>query len=340
MRKKLEARWKIKFQEVDQPDTYLLSANIKRHSSTHTSVGLKTYIEKNVKDHLPMALSDYPKAWARNPCDKNLMKDYEEALKREDENLLNGEEAERYGTLVGVLQFACSFRPDVSFPVGVGGRCRTFPTAAMMKHMERVLVYLGHTSDLSIHYSARHPDAYKLTGRSDSSWEVRRSTTGFVIRLAGGAIEHGSRRQHCIAMSSTEAEMMGLAELALELLYVRDVLTHLGHHFEPDDTELATKDPEAHRLIHAAGDIVHGPTEVGVDNKGAYDLCHRCSNGKNSRHVERKVYKMRELRTDGVVKLILVPTEDMTADLLTKPLSDAVFKKHRDEIMNLAVAPG
>ena len=141
-------------------------------------------------------------------------------------------------------------------------------------------------------------------------------------------------------MSSTEAEMMGLAELALELLYVRDVLTHLGHHFEPDDTELATKDPEAHRLIHAAGDIVHGPTEVGVDNKGAYDLCHRCSNGKNSRHVERKVYKMRELRTDGVVKLILVPTEDMTADLLTKPLSDAVFKKHRDEIMNLAVAPG
>ena len=80
-----------------------------------------------------MALSDYPKAWARNPCDKNLMKDYEEALKREDENLLNGEEAERYGTLVGVLQFACSFRPDVSFPVGVGGRCRTFPTAAMMK---------------------------------------------------------------------------------------------------------------------------------------------------------------------------------------------------------------
>ena len=66
----------------------------------------------------------------------------------------------------------------------------------------------------------------------------------------------------------------------------------------------------------------------------------RCSNGKNSRHVERKVYKMRELRTDGVVKLILVPTEDMTADLLTKPLGDAVFKKHRDEIMNLAVAPG
>ena len=27
--------------------------------------------------------------------------------------------------------------------------------------------------------------------------------------------------------------------------------------------------------------------------------------------------------------------EDMTADLLTKPLSDAVFKKHRDEIMNV-----
>ena len=87
--------------------------------------------------------------------------------------------------------------------------------------------------------------------------------------------------------------------------------------------------------MHEARDIVHGPIEVGVDNKGAFDLCHRCTNGKKSRHVERKVYKMRELRTEGVAKLVLVPTELMTADMMTKPLSDAVFKKHRDEIMNV-----
>ena len=90
----------------------------------------------------------------------------------------------------------------------------------------------------------------------------------------------------------------------------------------------------AHRLIHSIGDIVHGPIDAGVDNSGAFDLCHRTTMGKNSRHVERKVFKMRELRATGVVKLSLVPTEDMTADILTKPLPDAAFEKHRDVAMN------
>jgi hypothetical protein len=84
----------------------------------------------------------------------------------------------------------------------------------------------------------------------------------------------------------------------------------------------------------AGGDFEHGPVEVGVDNKGAYDLCHRSTAGKNSRHVDRKVYKMRELQHSGVVKTVLVPTKDMRADMLTKSLDDETFARHRDTIMN------
>ena len=43
----------------------------------------------------------------------------------------------------------------------------------------------------------------------------------------------------------------------------------------------------------------------------AHDLCHRTTAGSNSRHVDRKVYKMRELQHGGVVKTVLVPTKDM-----------------------------
>ena len=85
---------------------------------------------------------------------------------------------------------------------------------------------------MSIHFTSSHPDSKRFSGRSDSSWEVRRSTTGYVIKLANACVSHGSRRQHAIAMSSTEAEMMGLADLALELLYIRSVLEHMGHVFE------------------------------------------------------------------------------------------------------------
>ena len=87
-------------------------------------------------------------------------------------------------------------------------------------------------------------------------------------------------------------------------------------------------------MIHKALEILHGPTEVGTDNTGAYDLCHRDSAGKHSRHVERKVYKMRELKRRGTVKLIHVRTAEMSADLLTKPLDDATFQRHRNTIMN------
>jgi hypothetical protein len=334
IRDKLTKRFKVKFQEENQRDTHLLSANIFRHSPAWSSVGLRTYIERQAKEHLPKPLDSYPVSWGNNPCSKQLLVDYEAALNKTE--VLTGTEAERFGTLVGVLQFATLYRCDVSYPVGVGGRCRTFPTARMMEHMERVLVYLGRTASLATNYVATHPDSRCLRGRSDSDWSVRRSTTGYVITLAMGAVAHGSRRQHCIAMSSTEAEMMALAELALELLYVRDVLGHIGFQFEGGSVpEAVTSDPEAHRLIHAVGELVHGPIEVGVDNKGAYDLCHRTTTGKNSRHVERKVWKMRELHALDVVKLVLVPTEDMCADMLTKPLDDKTFHKHRKECMNL-----
>ena len=127
---------------------------------------------------------------------------------------------------------------------------------------------------------------------------------------------------------------MGLAEVALELLYVRDVLEQMGFEFSDEDLHVSTKRPEAHRLVHAVGDIVHGPIRVGTDNSGAYNLCHRTTVGKNSKHVERRCFKMRELKHRGIVKISLIPTDDMYADMLTKALDDKTFHKHRRTVMN------
>ena len=35
-------------------------------------------------------------------------------------------------------------------------------------------------------------------------------------------------------------------------------------------------------------------------------------------------------------KLTRVPTKEMEADMLTKPLDDATFERHRDTVMNTA----
>ena len=72
-------------------------------------------------------------------------------------------------------------------------------------------------------------------------------------------------------MSSTEAELVALADLAIELLFIINLCGFIGW---PTDE----------------------PVRVYTDNKGAYDLCHRFSSAQHSRHVDRKTFKMRELR--------------------------------------------
>ena len=44
---------------------------------------------------------------------------------------------------------------------------------------------------------------------------------------------------------------------------------------------------------------------------------------------------MRELKHQGVVKVNLIPTAEMPADMLTKALDDKTFHKHRKSIMNI-----
>ena len=264
------------------------------------------------------------------------MTEYEHALQKVDE--FTDEDYEAYGSLVGALQYAVNLRPEIAFPVGVGGRCRTFPTRGMYRCMERVLVYAARTTELEVYYTGSGDEARKVRVKADSDWHVRRSTTGFWVQLAMASISSRSHRQHCIAMSSCEAEMMALADASLELLYLVEVLTHIG--FEFGDIDIETDDHETHKLYHRKlGDIKHGPVEVGTDSKATYDLCHRTTTGANSRHVERKVFKMRELKHAGKVKVVQIPTEDNSADIFTKVLPNQTFARHRAAIYNLAGKP-
>ena len=134
--------------------------------------------------------------------------------------------------------------------------------------------------------------------------------------------------------------MMALADAALELEYVIQVLAHLGHEFEYD-VEFETKTHDAEKRIAEAEAYVirHGSVEVGTDNTGAHDLCHRTTSGQHSRHIDRKVNKMRELNHLGKVHVIHVSTNDNWADIFTKPLDSVTFARHRDTILNVKAIP-
>ena len=110
-------------------------------------------------------------------------------------------------------------------------------------------------------------------------------------------------------MSSCEAELVALADCAIELLFIIGVVSFIG--------------------VSCASSI-----QVYTDNKAAHDLCNRYTTAQNSRHVDRKMFKMRELRGAGVVEVNHIPTDKNPADLFTKVLGRQVFERHRSTVLN------
>ena len=135
------------------------------------------------------------------------------------------------------------------------------------------------------------------------------------IFLGGAAIATCCQRQGCISMSTTEAELVALAACAIELIYIMQLLKFIG--YECDETVC-----------------------VETDNKGAHDLCHRFSSAQHTRHIDRKLFKLREMRGAGLVTVKYLGTEENTADLFTKILDRQPFEKHRKTVLNTAANDG
>ena len=137
--------------------------------------------------------------------------------------------------------------------MGLLGSCLTFPTEQLYYCLMRVLVYLVRTKNLGITYSAHSAKAHTLRARADSNWSEMRSTTGYVVMLAGAVISFASRRQHCISMSSCEAELVALADLAIDLLYVLGVLKFVGYE---DDEPITMRDEDGLAYFVRNGAVV------------------------------------------------------------------------------------
>ncbi len=59
----------------------------------------------------------------------------------------------------------------------------------------------------------------------------------------------------------------------------------------------------------------------------------------DSKSAVRKVFKMRELKHNGIVKVIHVPTSENAADIFTKVLDTPTFQRHLHTIYNSAARP-
>ena len=175
-----------------------------------------------------------------------------------------------------------------------------------MTAAKRVLRYLKQTRDLNLTYVKDSPEA--IIGYSDADWagdvQDRRSTSGNVFLLGGGAITLSSRKQSSVALSTVEAEYMALRVAKQEGPWLRQLQEELG-------------------VTEA------GSTLIFEDNQGAISMAKNAVFHKRTKHVQIRYHFVREAVEKGTITLEYCSTDNMLADSFTKALARDQFEKLR-----------
>ena len=136
-------------------------------------------------------------------------------LKANSDKESNSSLTSRYQQIVGSLMYAMlGSRPDICFTVNHLSQFGSNPTTTHLLAAQHVLRYLSTTEDYKLTYG--NTDSTELVGYSDSNWaedtDDRRSTSGYIFILSGGAIAWATQKQCTVALSSTEPEYIALTE--------------------------------------------------------------------------------------------------------------------------------
>ena len=137
-----------------------------------------------------------------------------------------------YQSAVGsLLYLSCWTRPDITFAVSNAAQFCSKPTKQHWTAVKRIMRYLRGTQDYGLLYTRN--DKKDVEGYSDADWagdvNDRKSTSGYLFKMGGGAVSWRSKKQTNVALSTAEAEYMALASAAQEAIWLRQLNSELNH---------------------------------------------------------------------------------------------------------------
>jgi hypothetical protein len=213
-----------------------------------------------------------------------------------------------YSSLIGSAMYAMlGTHPELAYAVGVLGRFSSNPGNSHWAAAKRVLRYLQHAKELCLTFDGNARGDMRFIGYSDSSWSdntnTSQSTSGYIFIIGGGAIGWSSKRQNLVALSSTEAEYIGLSNAGQQLCWLRTFFEDIGYSQEI-------------------------PTTLFCNNQGAIILTKDPEYRTKTKHIQWKYHYIRDdVVAKGQAIIQYIPTDDMVADIFTKPLSLEKFEK-------------
>ena len=213
-----------------------------------------------------------------------------------------------YASLVGSLMYAqvCT-RPDLAFAVSVLGRFQANPGEYHWTAAKKVVRYLQRTKSYMLVYG--RIERLEVIGHCDSDFagceDDRRSTSGYVFLMAGGAISWRSAKQKTLATSTMQAEYISCFEATQQAMMLKNLISEM-------------------RIV----DTIAKPLVIYCDNKAAVFFSKNNKKSYAARLMDVKYQSVKEKVKAGMVSIEHIDTTLMLADPLTKPLAVGVFKNH------------
>jgi len=270
------------------PATYFLGMDIHRDRRARTITLAQSRLTSNLLSKWPTEI-------------KPLLTPLSTATKLTKDGEPLDTSVDHYSQMIGTLMYlsACT-RPDIAQAVGALARYMAAPTVAHWQAAKGILRYIAGTVNYGITFGK---SGLTLEAYCDADYagdiDTRRSTTGYVYTLCGGAISWSSRLQPTVAASTTEAEYMAAAYATKEGLWLRILFNDLGM-----KTDAIT---------------------IYADNQSAIKLLKNPVFSMRSKHIDVIYHFARERVARQDIAFKYISTDKMVADALTKPLPSAKF---------------
>lgn len=207
--------------------------------------------------------------------------------------------------LIGsIMYLSVCTRPDITFAVSYLSQFNICHTKDHWMAAKRVLKYLKGTKSIGILYRKSNKPLQSFVD-SDFANNVqdRKSFYGYVFTVAGGPLSWECQKQRTVALSSTEAEYIGICEAAKESLYLRSLCCEIFG-----------------RVSACKFLKLDKPIIIFNDNQSALKLSESQVFHKRTKHIHVKYHFIRDKVQSNEIELKYMSTTDMVADMLTKPL--------------------
>jgi hypothetical protein len=204
-------------------------------------------------------------------------------------------------------------RPDILKEVSYLSTKNSKPTEKDWKDLEHVLFYLNYTRSRSL--VLNRPDELSIKVYVDASFLVHpndcKGHSGGIVMFGNekcGLITAYSRKQTLMARSSTEAELIAIYDIAKHAKFVQNLLLEI--------TGLSITIRYLEDNISTIRMVLNGG-----------------SNNLNTKHIRLRYFLIKLDIDEGKATIEYCKTEEMLADILTKPMKGKLFTKFCDELM-------